>query len=162
MGVDEAVMVAAGNAALEPGLLQMAARPIDALLRHVGNGAIGRTAADFGRSDLDDTADTDVLDSSRIDAGNVVGAAINAIDDEGQVFAELVGEMLVDDAADDRRRGRAVVNPEACRIAREAFRPQYLVHGLDDIAALAQFAQGGLQLFAQLPAAWRLFRGKPH
>ncbi len=105
MGVDEAVMVAAGNAALEPGLLQMAARPIDALLRHVGNGAIGRTAACFGRSDLDDTADTDVLDSSRIDAGNVVGAAVDAIDDEGQVFAELVGEMLVDDAADDRRGG---------------------------------------------------------
>src|SRR6266480_5809644 len=49
MGVDEAVMVAAGNAALEPGLLQMAARPIDAVLRHAGNGAIGGTAAYFGR-----------------------------------------------------------------------------------------------------------------
>jgi hypothetical protein len=72
MGVDEAVMVAAGNAAVEPRPLQMAARPIDALLRHTGNGAIGRTAADFGRSDLDDAADADVLDSSWIDAGNVV------------------------------------------------------------------------------------------
>src|SRR5712664_2779519 len=123
MGVDEAVMVAAGNAAVEPGLLQMAARPIDPLLRHAGNGAIGGTATCFGRSDLDDTADTDVLDSSRIDAGNVVGAAVDAIDDEGQVFAELVGEMLVDDPADDRRRGRAVVNPEARRIALKAFRP---------------------------------------
>src|SRR5229473_546251 len=81
MGVDEAVIVAAGNAAVEPGM--MAARPIEAILRHAGNGAIGRTAACFGRSDLDDAADTDVLDSSRIDAGNVVGAAINAIDDEG-------------------------------------------------------------------------------
>jgi hypothetical protein len=39
MGVDEAVMVAAGNAAVEPGLLQMAARPIDAVLRHAGNAA---------------------------------------------------------------------------------------------------------------------------
>src|SRR5713226_1736131 len=113
MGVDEAVMVAAGNAALEPGLLQMAARPIDPLLRHAGNGAIGGTATYFGRSDLDDTADADVIDSNRIDAANVVGAAINAIGDEGQVFAQLVGEMFVDDAADDRRRGRAVVNPEA-------------------------------------------------
>src|SRR6266851_1696623 len=83
MGVDEAVMVAAGNAAVEPGLLQMAARTIDAVLRHASNGAIGRTAACFGRSDLDDAADTDVLDSSRIDAGNVVSAAVNAIDDEG-------------------------------------------------------------------------------
>src|SRR5713101_2626948 len=84
MGVDEAVMVAAGNAAVEPGLLQMAARPIEAVLRHAGNSAIGRTVADLSRSDLDDAADTDVLDSSRIDAGNVVGAAINATDDEGQ------------------------------------------------------------------------------
>jgi hypothetical protein len=83
MGVDEAVMVAAGNAALEPRLLQMAARPIHALLRHAGDGAIGRTAACLGRSDLNDAADADVLDSSWIDAGNVVGAAINAIDDEG-------------------------------------------------------------------------------
>src|SRR6266852_3230483 len=70
--------------------------------------------------------------------------------------------MLVDDAADDRRRGRAVVNPEARRIAREALRLQHLVHGLDDIAALAQLTQGGLQLFTQLPAARRGFAGKPH
>src|SRR5712691_10680547 len=162
MGVDEAVMVAAGNAAVESGLLQMAARLIDAVLRHTGNGAVGRTAADLSRSDLDDAADADVLDSSRIDAGNVVGATINAIDDEGQVFAQLVGEMLVDNAADDRRRGRAVVNPEARRIALKAFRPQCLVHGLDDIAALAHRAQGGLQLFAQLPTARRGLAGKPH
>src|SRR5712664_667574 len=47
MGVDEAVIVAAGNAAVEPRLLQMAARPIEAVLRHGGNGAIGRTAACF-------------------------------------------------------------------------------------------------------------------
>src|SRR5712664_3778709 len=162
MGVDEAVMVAAGNAAVESGLLQMAARQIDAVLRHTGNGAVGRTAADLSRSDPDDAADADDLDPSRIDAGNVVGAAVDAIDDEGQVFAQFVGEMLVDDAADDRRRGRAVVNPEARRIALKAFRPQRLVHGLDDIAALAHLAQGRLQLFAQLPAARHGLAGKPH
>src|SRR5713226_475818 len=83
MGVDEAVMVAAGNAAVEPCLLQMAARPIDALLRHAGNSAIGGTAARFRQSDLDDAADTDDLDTGRIEAGNVVGAAVDAIDDEG-------------------------------------------------------------------------------
>src|SRR5882724_6808319 len=160
MGVDEAVMVAAGNAALEPGLLQMAARPIDALLRHASNGAIGRTAARFRQSDLDDAAEADDLNTGRIEAGNVVGAAIDAIDDEGQVFAELVGEMLVDDAADDRRRGRAVVNPEARRIALKAFRPQCLVHGLDDIAALAHLAQSRLQFFAQLPASGCGLAGK--
>src|SRR6267142_24514 len=70
--------------------------------------------------------------------------------------------MLVDDAADDRRRGRAVVNPEARRIAREALRLQRPMHRLDDVAALAQFAQGRLQFFAQLPAARRGLAGKPH
>src|SRR5216683_1278830 len=70
--------------------------------------------------------------------------------------------MLVDDAADNRRRGRAVVNPEARRIAREALRLQRPVHRLDDVAALAQFAQGRLQLLAQLPAARRGLAGKPH
>src|SRR5216683_2198547 len=70
--------------------------------------------------------------------------------------------MLIDDAADDRRRRRAVVNPEARRIAREALRLQHLVHRLDDVTALPQFAQGGLQLFTQLPAAWRLFGGESH
>src|SRR6266852_5873613 len=70
--------------------------------------------------------------------------------------------MLVDDAADDRRRGRAVVNPEARRIAREALRLQRPMHRLDDVAALAQFAQRRLQFFAQLPAAWHLFGGESH
>ena len=81
--LDEAVMVAAGNAALEPGLLQMAARSIDTLLRRGCNGAIGRTAACFGRSDLDDATDADVFGSGRIDGGDVVGAAVDAVDDEG-------------------------------------------------------------------------------
>src|SRR5260370_3680543 len=95
MGVDEAVMVAAGTAAVEPGLLQMAARPIDALLRHAGNGAIGGAAGDLSRSNLDDAADADDLDSSPIEAGNVGGAAIHAISDEGQGFPPLAGRMLV-------------------------------------------------------------------
>ena len=162
MGVDEVLIVAAGNAAIEPRLLQMAARPIEAILSHTGNGAVGRTAADLSPSDLDDAADTDVLDSNRIDAGNVVGAAIDSIDNEGQVLAKFIRKVLVDDAADDRRRGRATVNPEARRIAREALRLQRLVHRLDDVAALAQFAQGRLQFFAQLPAARRGLAGKPH
>src|SRR5713101_4440315 len=106
MGVDEAVMVAAGNAAIEPRLLQMAARPIEAILRHTGNGAVGRTAACLDRPDLDDAADADVLDSSWIDAGNVVGAAVDAIDNEGQVLAQFVRKVLVDDAADDRHLQR--------------------------------------------------------
>src|SRR5258708_1524814 len=55
--------------------------------------------------------------------------------------------MLVDDAADDRRRGRAVVNPEARRIALKAFRPQCLLHGLDDGVAIDD------QILAQLISA---------
>src|SRR6266480_4184501 len=70
--------------------------------------------------------------------------------------------MLVDDAADNRPRGRAVVNPEARWIALKAFRPQCLVHGLYDIAALAHLAQSRLQFSVQLPAARRGLGGKPH
>src|SRR4029077_14603230 len=130
----------------EPRLLQMATRPIDAVLGHGGNGAVGGTAAGLGRSDLDDAADADVPDPRRMEAGNAMGAAVDAIDDEGQVLTQLVGEMFVDDAADDWPRRRAVVNLEARRIALEALRLQRVVHRLDDVAALAQLTQNRLQL----------------
>ena len=65
-------------------------------------------------------------------------------------------------AADYRRSGRALVNLEARRIALDALSLQSPVHGLDDVAALAQLAQGRLQLFAQLPAAGRRLGGEPH
>src|SRR6516165_8027138 len=70
--------------------------------------------------------------------------------------------MLVNNAADNRRRWRGVVNPEARWIARQPLRLQRPVHRLDDVAALAQLAQGRLQFFAQLPAARRYLAGKPH
>src|SRR6516165_4390558 len=70
--------------------------------------------------------------------------------------------MLVNNAADNRRRWRGVVNPEARWIARQPLRLQRPVHRLDDVAALAQFAQGRLQFFAQLPAARRYLASKPH
>lgn len=58
MGIDIALIVAAWNAALELGLLQMAARPIDAVLCNGGNGAVGRPGCRLGGAELDDAADT--------------------------------------------------------------------------------------------------------
>jgi hypothetical protein len=42
----------------------------------------------------------------------MVRAPVDPIDHQRQVLAQLVGQMLVDDAADDRRARRAVVNLE--------------------------------------------------
>lgn len=52
MGIDIALIVAAWNAALELGLLQMAARPIDAVLCNGGNGAVGRPGCRLGGAEL--------------------------------------------------------------------------------------------------------------
>ena len=54
MRIDIALVVAAGNAALELRLLQMAARPIDAVLGDGGNGVVGRSGRRLGTADLDD------------------------------------------------------------------------------------------------------------
>ena len=61
MGIDIALIVAAGNAALEFRLLQMTARPIDAVLGDGGDAAVGRSGCRLGRADLDDAADAGVL-----------------------------------------------------------------------------------------------------
>lgn len=77
----------------------------DAILRHAGNGAIGRTPAYFGRSDLDDAADADDLDSSRIDAG----------------FNCLVAELVAAQNANDPR----AIYPDARPLARDNVQADY-------------------------------------
>ena len=39
----------------------------------------------------------------------MMDAPVDAVDDEAEPFAELIGQPLVDDAADDRRRERLAV-----------------------------------------------------
>jgi len=57
-----------------------------------------RTAACFGRSDFDDAADTDVLDSSRdLVCRELVGAAADGRSMMRVRFCPVVGGLLVDD-----------------------------------------------------------------
>jgi hypothetical protein len=140
----------------------MPARPIDAVLGHAGDGAIGRTACTVGRPDLDDAADAGILDAGRIDTGDMMRAPVDPIDHQRQVLAQLVRQMLVDDAADDRRHWRGIVNLEAHRIALGAFGPERLLHRADDVATLAHLAQGRLQPLAQFPDARRVFGREAH
>lgn len=61
-----------------------------------------RAARCVGRGDLDDASDARVLQFRLLDAGNKVHV-VDTVDDDGEVFAQLVREILIDDAADDRR-----------------------------------------------------------
>ena len=88
--------------------------------------------------------------------------AVDAVDDHGDAVAELVGQMLAEKAADDRRRQHAIVDPEARRIAFLSFDPQSSLHRRDDVAALTQLAKSRLQAVAQGPDPWRLFGREPH
>ena len=94
-------------------------------------------------------AASDVVDAAGVRHLDIVGAPVHAIDDEVQPVAHLVaGQALGEHAAHDRfgdllavrhiLRGRAFVG--------EAVVGQCPVHGLDDIAAFAQFAQRRLGL----------------
>ena len=94
-----------------------------------------------------------------------MGAPVHAIDDEVQPVAHLVaGQALGEHAAHDRFgdllavrhivRGGAFVS--------EAVVCQRPAHGLDDVAALAQFAQGRLGLCGDGPAANLHLGRQPH
>ncbi|MNL83290.1 hypothetical protein D3C87_2108980 [compost metagenome] len=62
----------------------------------------------------------------------MVRAPVDPIDHQCQVLPQLVGEVLVDDAADDWHCGCGVMNLEAHRIALGALGPERLLHGADD------------------------------
>lgn len=81
---------------------------MNAILGDGGDGPIRWPAYGLGRADLDDAADPRILNARRVDAGKMMGAPVDAIDHDGQVLAQLVGQIFVDDAADDRDFGRGV------------------------------------------------------
>src|SRR5690554_4227283 len=128
MSIDIALAIAARNAVFEPGLLQMAARPIDAILCDCRNDAVGWPLRRAGWGYLDDAADTGILDVIWVDTGKIMCAAVNAVHDQGQVLSHLVSEILVHDPTDDRRFGCGVMKLEAHRIAFQPIGLQRLVH----------------------------------
>ncbi len=88
--------------------------------------------------------------------------AVDPVYHDGQVLAHLVGQIFVHDAADDGRLGRGIMKLECHGIALQPIGLQRLVHVADDVAALAQLAQGWLHQLAQLPDARRMFGGEAH
>ena len=92
----------------------------------------------------------------------MVGPAVDPVHHDGQVLAQLVGQILIDDAADDGLFGRPVMDLEGQRVALQAIGLQRLVHVADDVAALAHLAQGRLHALAQFPNARRVLGRQPH
>ena len=96
---------------------------------------------------------------------DIVGAPVHAIDDEMQPVAHLVaGQALGEHAAHDRFGDLLAVGgilPRGAFVG-EAVVGQRAVHGLDDVAALAQFAQGRLGLRGDGPAANLHLGRQPH
>ena len=77
-----------------------------------------------------------------------MGPPVDPVHHDCQVLAQLVGQMLVHDAADDGRLGRSVMDLKTHGIAFAALRAERLLHGADDVAALAQLAQSQLHVLA--------------
>jgi len=116
----------------------------------------------LGRADLDDATDPRVLDAGRVDAGQMMGAPVDPVDHYGQVLAQLVGQIFVDDAANDRDFGRGLVKLERRRISLQPIGLERLVHVADDVAALAHLAQRRFHALAQFPDARRVLGGEAH
>ena len=162
MCIDIALVVAARNTALEPGLLQMAARSIDAVLGDGRNGAVGPPGGGLGPADFDDAADPGVLQLAWLDVGDVVRVPVDAVHDYGEIVAKLVGEIFVEDAAGDWRCRRPLMDAEVHRIALQTIGREAFLHGADDVATRAQLAQGRFQPLVQLPDAGRMLGGEAH
>lgn len=85
-----------------------------------------------------------------------MSARVDAVDHDGQVLAQLVGQIFVDDATNDLDFGRGVVNLERHRISLQPIGLQRLAQVANDVAALAQLAQRRFHPLAQLPDAGRV------
>ena len=92
------------------------------------------------------------------DAGDVVRPAVDPVHRDCQVLVQLVGQVLVHDAAKDRRLGRSVMSLEARGIAFTALPTERLLHGADIVATLAQ---GRLLVLAQFPNGGRVLGRQP-
>src|SRR5262249_10210866 len=143
MGSDIGVVVATRDtdiAALDP--RPMLARTIDpgaaGDLRDI---AVGRASV-TGTADLDDRADRHLPGSRPVRQRHVMDPAIDAVDHDTDAVAELIGELLVDQAAVDWALALGTLQGRRLRVALLSARGEPPVDGLADVAALAQPAHG--------------------
>ena len=75
----------------------------------------------------------------------MMDAPVDAVDDEAEPLAELIGQPLVDDAADDRRHRLLPVEGIALERALLTSLRERPIDRLDDVAALSELPQRRLQ-----------------
>jgi hypothetical protein len=100
------------------------------------------------RGDFDDRSDRRLLAGgrhSRRAERDIMHAPVDAIDDEAETLAEFVGQPLVDDPADNPRRGLLAMEGIALHGALLAARLERTVDRLDDIAAAASAKQAQIR-----------------
>src|SRR5262249_23458037 len=102
-----------------------------------------------GAADLDDRADRRFLGSGGVRQRHVVDPPVDAVNDGADTVAELVGELLVDQAANDGRRHLLAMQAEAFGTAQLAAGGERPVDGFDDVAAFAERAHGRLKLIRE-------------
>ncbi len=83
----------------------------------------------------------------------MMDAAIHAVDDKTDALAEFIVEPLADHLADDRLRHDRAMQDIAAECALLAPISKRAIDRLDDVAALTQFAQRGLQPLRERPDA---------
>src|SRR3546814_19274847 len=86
---------------------------------------------------------SDVCSSDLVEA-DMMGAAINAVDDREGAAGELVVEAARDEATDDRIAGRLEVQSKRRRVESHSAPLHFAVHRLDDVAAIGEYAPRAL------------------
>jgi hypothetical protein len=92
----------------------------------------------------------------------IVGAAVDAVDHRIRFAGQLIMQPALDNAPNDRRRRRAAVDHVIGNAAVLAALGEGAMHGLDDIAAHAEIAQGRLRREIDDPLTWPSRRRQPH
>jgi len=100
--------------------------------------AVCRTRMRIRGSNLDDCADPRLFDCRRLSNRDMVDAAVDAVDNEGESLTEFIGQPLADHAADYRRGGLLAAQDVAAERPLFAARSDRAIDRLDDIATLAQ------------------------
>src|SRR5262249_22251672 len=86
---------------------------------------------------------------------------VDAVDDHADTVAELVGELLVDQASNDGRTHLLTMQAEAFGATLLAAGGKRPVDCLDDVAAFAELAHGRFELIRECPHPWLKLAREP-
>jgi hypothetical protein len=101
--------------------------------------AIGRTWRGRCPPDLDDPH---LVGHSVTAQHHMVDAAVDAVNDDADPVAQLIGEFLANDPPGYRDRGCPAMEEDVFRATFLTPRGKRAIDGLDDVAAFTEFPQG--------------------